>query len=271
MTRAASHATPPDDHSPAHTRRHSCPPRLHPPAAQGIARGRWPPAAWPGLSKPRAPAHNSTRCWSPPTPKRLPTSAIASASPSSSPRRTCPAAPTASTPSHNSSTPMSTSTSRETSRCCVRNTLPRCCARSRNHTLTSPPSKLSARRRILPTPTRSRWSPLPTAALSTSPAPPSPYHRDAADPVPQYWKHIGLYAYRKSALNLFPTLPASALERAERLEQLRFLENGLLIYVETHRTRHHRRRHRSRSAPCRSPSPRPAQPEPVHAFDRTAL
>jgi 3-deoxy-manno-octulosonate cytidylyltransferase (CMP-KDO synthetase) len=59
-----------------------------------------------------------------------------------------------------------------------------------------------------------------------------PYHRDAADPVPQYWKHIGLYAYRKSALNLFPTLPPSALEHAERLEQLRFLENGLLIYVE---------------------------------------
>jgi 3-deoxy-manno-octulosonate cytidylyltransferase (CMP-KDO synthetase) len=59
-----------------------------------------------------------------------------------------------------------------------------------------------------------------------------PYHRDAADPTPQYWKHIGLYAYRKSALNRFPTLPASALERAERLEQLRFLENGLLIYVE---------------------------------------
>jgi len=59
-----------------------------------------------------------------------------------------------------------------------------------------------------------------------------PFHRDAADPVPQYWKHIGLYAYRKRALNLFPTLPASALERAERLEQLRFLENGLNIYVE---------------------------------------
>jgi 3-deoxy-manno-octulosonate cytidylyltransferase (CMP-KDO synthetase) len=59
-----------------------------------------------------------------------------------------------------------------------------------------------------------------------------PYHRDAADPVPQYWKHIGLYAYRKRALNLFPTLPPSGLERAERLEQLRFLENGLNIYVE---------------------------------------
>jgi 3-deoxy-manno-octulosonate cytidylyltransferase (CMP-KDO synthetase) len=59
-----------------------------------------------------------------------------------------------------------------------------------------------------------------------------PFHRDAADPVPQYWKHIGLYAYRKRALNLFPTLPPSGLERAERLEQLRFLENGLAIYVE---------------------------------------
>ncbi len=59
-----------------------------------------------------------------------------------------------------------------------------------------------------------------------------PYHRDAADPVPQYWKHIGLYAYRKRALNLFPTLPPSRLERAERLEQLRFLENRLAIYVE---------------------------------------
>ena len=59
-----------------------------------------------------------------------------------------------------------------------------------------------------------------------------PFHRDAAGPAPQYWKHIGLYAYRKRALNLFPTLPASALERAERLEQLRFLENGLSIYVE---------------------------------------
>jgi 3-deoxy-manno-octulosonate cytidylyltransferase (CMP-KDO synthetase) len=59
-----------------------------------------------------------------------------------------------------------------------------------------------------------------------------PYHRDAADPVPQYWKHIGIYAFRKSALDLFPTLPPSALERAERLEQLRFLEDGLSVYVE---------------------------------------
>jgi 3-deoxy-manno-octulosonate cytidylyltransferase (CMP-KDO synthetase) len=59
-----------------------------------------------------------------------------------------------------------------------------------------------------------------------------PCHRDTAEAAPAYWKHIGLYAYRKSALLRFPTLPPSQLERAERLEQLRFLENGLSIYVE---------------------------------------
>ena len=49
---------------------------------------------------------------------------------------------------------------------------------------------------------------------------------------PQYWKHIGLYAYRRTALLRFPTLPPSALEQTERLEQLRFLENNIDIYVE---------------------------------------
>ncbi len=57
-----------------------------------------------------------------------------------------------------------------------------------------------------------------------------PYDRDGISP--RYWKHIGLYAFRKSALERFPTLPPSALEQAERLEQLRFLENGIDIYVE---------------------------------------
>ncbi len=56
-----------------------------------------------------------------------------------------------------------------------------------------------------------------------------PYNRDG-HPV-QYWKHIGLYAYCKTALMRFPTLPASALESIERLEQLRFLENGVNLYV----------------------------------------
>jgi 3-deoxy-manno-octulosonate cytidylyltransferase (CMP-KDO synthetase) len=57
-----------------------------------------------------------------------------------------------------------------------------------------------------------------------------PYDRDGI--APEYWKHIGLYAYRKAALNRFPTLPASTLEQTERLEQLRFLENGVSLYVE---------------------------------------
>ena len=60
----------------------------------------------------------------------------------------------------------------------------------------------------------------------------SPHLSLPATDSPQYWKHIGLYAYRRAALNRFPTLPASQLERTERLEQLRFLENGLSIYVE---------------------------------------
>ena len=59
-----------------------------------------------------------------------------------------------------------------------------------------------------------------------------PFHRDAAGPAPQYWKHIGLYAYRKDALTRFPTLPHRTLERTERLEQLRFLENNINIYAE---------------------------------------
>jgi 3-deoxy-manno-octulosonate cytidylyltransferase (CMP-KDO synthetase) len=60
-----------------------------------------------------------------------------------------------------------------------------------------------------------------------------PYDRDArVDNAPQYWKHIGLYAYRKAALQRFPTLPPSTLEQTERLEQLRFLENNIDIYVQ---------------------------------------
>jgi 3-deoxy-manno-octulosonate cytidylyltransferase (CMP-KDO synthetase) len=65
-----------------------------------------------------------------------------------------------------------------------------------------------------------------------------PYDRDQSlgdriSPAPaQYWKHIGLYAYRKVALQRFPTLPPSVLEQAERLEQLRFLENNINLYVE---------------------------------------
>ncbi len=56
-----------------------------------------------------------------------------------------------------------------------------------------------------------------------------PHDRD--DSHPQYFKHLGLYAYRKPALDRFVSLPESKLERSERLEQLRFLENGTAIYV----------------------------------------
>jgi 3-deoxy-manno-octulosonate cytidylyltransferase (CMP-KDO synthetase) len=56
-----------------------------------------------------------------------------------------------------------------------------------------------------------------------------PHDRDGAKP--QYFKHLGLYAYRKTALDRFISLPESALERSERLEQLRFLENGISIKV----------------------------------------
>lgn len=56
-----------------------------------------------------------------------------------------------------------------------------------------------------------------------------PHDRDHTDPM--YFKHLGFYAYRKSALDRFVTLPESSLERSERLEQLRFLENGVQIYV----------------------------------------
>jgi 3-deoxy-manno-octulosonate cytidylyltransferase (CMP-KDO synthetase) len=56
-----------------------------------------------------------------------------------------------------------------------------------------------------------------------------PYNRDGADT--RYYKHLGFYAYRKSALDRFVLLPESTLEKSERLEQLRFLENGIPIYL----------------------------------------
>ena len=46
------------------------------------------------------------------------------------------------------------------------------------------------------------------------------------------YHHIGLYAYRRAALERFVALPPSALERRERLEQLRALEAGMRIDVE---------------------------------------
>jgi 3-deoxy-manno-octulosonate cytidylyltransferase (CMP-KDO synthetase) len=57
-----------------------------------------------------------------------------------------------------------------------------------------------------------------------------PFDRDAKG-FTAYRKHLGIYAYRRSALERFASLPPSPLEQVERLEQLRLLENGIAIYV----------------------------------------
>jgi len=63
---------------------------------------------------------------------------------------------------------------------------------------------------------------------------PIPYTRDPRGGWPPLYKHIGLYAYRRSALLVLASLEPTPLERAESLEQLRALENGILIMaVET--------------------------------------
>ena len=54
-------------------------------------------------------------------------------------------------------------------------------------------------------------------------------------PSHTFYKHIGLYAYRAQVLKEITQLPQSALELAESLEQLRWLENG-------YKGRHHRAR-----------------------------
>jgi 3-deoxy-manno-octulosonate cytidylyltransferase (CMP-KDO synthetase) len=61
---------------------------------------------------------------------------------------------------------------------------------------------------------------------------PIPYWRDGgAPPEGTYWQHVGLYAFRREALARWTALGPSALERAERLEQLRALEHGMTIGV----------------------------------------
>ena len=61
-----------------------------------------------------------------------------------------------------------------------------------------------------------------------------PYQRDRPTPGAHpvlHWKHLGLYAYRRAALDRFAALAPSELEQIEQLEQLRLLENGLSLYV----------------------------------------
>lgn len=60
-----------------------------------------------------------------------------------------------------------------------------------------------------------------------------PYDRDARGlgPAGSYLRHIGMYAYRRDFLLTITELPQSPLERMEKLEQLRVIENGYSILV----------------------------------------
>ena len=55
---------------------------------------------------------------------------------------------------------------------------------------------------------------------------PIPYHRDK-NVSPVYYEHIGVYAFRKQALLNFTAWPITPLEAAEKIECLRYLENGI--------------------------------------------
>lgn len=67
---------------------------------------------------------------------------------------------------------------------------------------------------------------------------PIPYPRDAFShdktsmPAGDYFRHLGLYAYRVAALKAIPQLPSSALEHLEKLEQLRPLAAGYNIAID---------------------------------------
>jgi 3-deoxy-manno-octulosonate cytidylyltransferase (CMP-KDO synthetase) len=62
---------------------------------------------------------------------------------------------------------------------------------------------------------------------------PIPYEREKGGigDVGQYLRHLGIYAYRKEFLLEFTTLPQTTLEKTEKLEQLRAIENGFPILV----------------------------------------
>lgn len=60
---------------------------------------------------------------------------------------------------------------------------------------------------------------------------PIPFVRDAGANTPTYYQHLGIYAYRYKTLKQLIELQPSALECSEKLEQLRWLENGYEIYA----------------------------------------
>jgi 3-deoxy-manno-octulosonate cytidylyltransferase (CMP-KDO synthetase) len=59
---------------------------------------------------------------------------------------------------------------------------------------------------------------------------PIPYTRPGQPPAPA-WAHVGLYVYRRDTLLRLASLPQTAMERAEALEQLRAVEHGIRIKV----------------------------------------
>ena len=59
----------------------------------------------------------------------------------------------------------------------------------------------------------------------------STFTRADAQGAGPHYHHIGLYAYRRAALERFVSLPASENEKRERLEQLRALDNGMRIDI----------------------------------------
>ncbi len=56
-----------------------------------------------------------------------------------------------------------------------------------------------------------------------------PFQRDPGSPAPARWAHLGLYGYRAATLLRLATLPPTALEQCEALEQLRALGHGITI------------------------------------------
>jgi 3-deoxy-manno-octulosonate cytidylyltransferase (CMP-KDO synthetase) len=56
-----------------------------------------------------------------------------------------------------------------------------------------------------------------------------PFRRDDGPFAPPTYGHVGIYLYRRAALERFVSLPQGALEQTEKLEQLRALENGMTI------------------------------------------
>ncbi|NQT75566.1 MAG: 3-deoxy-manno-octulosonate cytidylyltransferase [Candidatus Omnitrophica bacterium] len=67
--------------------------------------------------------------------------------------------------------------------------------------------------------------------FSRAAIPYKPRSIDNGKPIKNHYKHIGIYAYVRDFLFTFKSLPQSPLEKAEKLEQLRVIENGYKIKV----------------------------------------